>query len=175
MRRLVWRYCRCAPCRASPAQGNPQCTAHGVSGLFGGAQAQNICNAGVDGASLFVPVAGIARDRRQSVPGRDRRLRRFPHLGITLRVNATQVVIPDFNYNGVGNTVVGARQTLIAPAPLVEGALGIFRGLRGGDLALDVLGSAQLLPTSLIDDVHIDVNARTDRQYRTGARHRRAG
>ena len=140
------------------AQGNAQCNAFG-SGLFDGVQEKNICNAGVDGASVFAPVAGLLIVGGNPFLGATGGLGGLPHLGITLRVNGTQVVIPDFNYNGVGTTV-RARQTIYAPAPLIEGALGLFRGLRGGFLALDVLGSAQLLPTTLINDVHVDVNAR---------------
>ena len=80
-------------------------------------------------------------------------------MGLTLRANATKVVVPDFDYNGAGTTVA-AKQQIFAPAPLIEAALGVFRGIKHGNLALDALGSAQLLPTRLIDDVHIDVNAR---------------
>lgn len=141
------------------AQGNAQCATH-VSGPFGGTQARNVCDAAVDGASLFVPVAGILVTGGNPFLGATGGVGGFPHLGLTLRVNATRVVIPDLNYNGVGNTV-GVKQALLAPAPLIEGALGIFRGARNGAFALDLLGSAQLLPTKLIDDLHIDVNARS--------------
>ena len=141
------------------AQGNAQCATH-VSGPFGGTQAQNVCNAGVDGASLFVPVAGILVAGGNPFLGATGGLGGFPHLGVTMRVNATQVVIPDLLYNGVGTTV-GVKQTLLTPAPLIEGALGVFRGTAGGNLAFDLLGSAQLLPTKLIDDLHIDINARS--------------
>lgn len=140
------------------AQGNAQCATHS-SGPFGGTQAQNICNAAVDGASVFIPVAGILVTAGSPFLGATGGLGGLPHLGITLRVNATQIVIPDLKYNGVGTTVA-AGQTAVAPAPLIEGALGLFGGLRSGSLALDALGSAQLLPTTLIDNVHIDVNAR---------------
>jgi hypothetical protein len=144
---------------ALDAQGNTQCAMQST-GLFGGTQARNICNAGVDGASLFVPVAGILVSGGNPFLGATGGLGGFPHLGITMRVNATEVVIPDLLYNGVGTTV-GAKQTLITPAPLIEGALGVFRGIGGGNLAVDLLGSAQLLPTKLIDDLHIDINARS--------------
>jgi len=142
------------------AQGNAQCAASASGPLGGGAQAQNVCNAAVDGASVFVPVAGILVTGGSPFLGASGGLGGFPHLGITLRVNATQLVVPDAHYNGVGTTVAAA-QTVVVPAPLIEGALGIFRGLRGGSFALDALGSAQLLPTKLIDNVHIDVNARS--------------
>ena len=140
------------------AQGNPQCNAYGA-GPFGGSQEKNICNAGVDGASVFTPVGGLLVSSGNPFLGAIGGLRGLGHLGVTLRVNGTQVVIPDVNYNGSG-TIVRARQTIFAPAPLVEAGLGVFRGVAGGNLAVDVLGSAQLLPTNLFDDVHIDVNAR---------------
>jgi hypothetical protein len=146
----------CATARLS-AQGNAQCAARS-SGPFGGMQAQNVCNVAVDAAAVFAPVAGILVSGGNPFLGSTGGLGGFPHLGITLRVNATQVVIPDLNYAGVGTTVA-AGQKLVAPAPLVEGALGIFGGLPGGSLALDALGSAQLLPTGLINNVYIDVTA----------------
>ncbi len=140
------------------AQGNPQCASYS-SGPLGSAQARNVCNAAVDGAHLFAPVAGILITAGNPFLGATGGVGGFPHLGVTLRANATQIVIPDVNYNGAA-TVVGAKQKVIAPAPLLEGALGIYRGADRGFFALDLLGSAQLLPTTLIDDVHIDVNAR---------------
>ena len=140
------------------AQGNAQCNVY-AAGPFGNSREANVCNAGVDGASVFAPVAGILITGGNPFLGATGGLGGFPHLGLTLRANATSVVVPDFSYNGVG-TIVAAKQTILAPAPLIEAALGVFRGLGHGNLALDVLGSAQLLPTTLIDDVHIDVNAR---------------
>jgi hypothetical protein len=139
------------------AQGNGQCATH-VSGPFGGSGAVNVCNAGVDGASLFMPVAGILVAGGNPFLGATGGLGGFPHLGVTMRANATQVVIPDLLYNGVGTTV-GVKQTVLAPAPLVEAALGVYRGSARGNFAIDLLGSAQLLPTKLIDDLHIDINA----------------
>jgi hypothetical protein len=139
------------------AQGNAQCAAYG-SGLFGSGQAERVCNAAVDGASLFTPVAGVLITGGNPFLGATNGLGGFGHLDVTIRANATTVVIPDFSYNGEGTTV-GSQQKLFAPAPLVEGALGIFPGIHRGQFAVDLLGSAQLLPTTLIHDVHIDVNA----------------
>ena len=67
-----------------------------------------------------------------------------PHFSITARVNAAQVQLPDLNYDGNGPGAEGVE--VIAPAPLVEGSLGIWKGLAKGLLAVDALGSAQLLP-----------------------------
>jgi hypothetical protein len=140
------------------AQGNAQCNAYG-EGVFANVQAKNVCNAAVDGASLFMPVAGILITGGNPFLGATGGLGGLPHLGLTLRANGTELIIPDFNYNGNG-TVVGQQQKVFAPAPLVEGALGIFGGTgRSRSLALDALGSAQLLPTTLIKDVRIDVHA----------------
>jgi hypothetical protein len=144
---------------ALPAQGNAQCASRG-NGIPERTRQQNICDAAVDGATLFLPVAGILVTGGNPFLGATGGVGGFPHLGITIRVNATQIVIPDVTYDGDGNTVA-AKQKAIAPAPLIEGALGLYRGSRNGALALDLLGSAQLLPTRLIDDVHIDVNARS--------------
>ena len=142
---------------ALDAQGNAQCNAYG-SGIFGDARAANVCNAAVDGASIFAPVGGIIISGGNPFLGATGGLGGFPHMGLTLRVNATNVAVPDFGYNGVGHNVA-LQQKLFAPAPLLEAAVGLFRGLRHGAFAIDLLASAQLLPTRLIDDVHVDVNA----------------
>lgn len=141
------------------AIGNPQC-ADFHEGDPSGPQARNVCNAAIDGAALFAPVAGILVAAGNPLLGSSHGLGVLGRVAITLRVNATDLVIPDLSYDGSGTTV-GAKRTVLAPAPLVEGGMGIFRGTRGGSFALDLLGSAQLLPTRLIDDVSIDVNARS--------------
>lgn len=141
------------------AQGNAQCAAR-AAGSPAPTQEANLCNAAVDGATLFLPVAGVLVTAGNPFLGATGGIGGFPHLGVTIRVNATRIVIPDVSYNGVGTTV-DARKAVIAPAPLIEGAFGVLRGTRNGALAFDLLGSAQLLPTRLISDVHIDVNARS--------------
>jgi hypothetical protein len=145
----------CVP--AAGAQGNAQCNAYG-SGILGDQRAANVCNAAVDGASIFAPVGGILISGGNPFLGATGGLGGFPHMGLTLRVNATNVAGPDFRYNGVGNTVA-LQQKIFAPAPLLEAAVGLFRGVRHGAFAIDLLASAQLLPTRLIDDVHVDVTA----------------
>jgi len=156
MRRALLAVSLAALCAApAAAQTNAQCDGYGGTLV----RVANVCNAAIDGVAVFVPVAGALTTGGNPFLGSTGGLGGFPHLGITLRVNAAKVVIPDVNYDGNG-TVVGAASKILAPAPLVEGALGIFRGLADGTLAIDLLGSAQLLPTKLIDNVHIDVNAR---------------
>jgi hypothetical protein len=43
---------------------------------------------------------------------------------------------------------------------MVEGALGIYKGMSSGLLAVDLLGSAQLLPTDQFDNLTVDSGAR---------------
>jgi hypothetical protein len=81
------------------------------------------------------------------------------HAAMTLRANAVEVVLPDLNYNG-SSTTVPAGDKFFAPAPLVEGALGLYKGMAGGLLALDFLGSAQLLPTNQLDNFTVAADAR---------------
>jgi hypothetical protein len=69
------------------------------------------------------------------------------------------LVLPDVSYAG-GSATVPAGDNLYAPAPMVEGALGLYQGTTAGLFALDFLGSAQLLPTSQLGDFSVDVNAR---------------
>jgi hypothetical protein len=82
------------------------------------------------------------------------------HAAVTLQANAVQVVFPDLNYTG-SSASVPAGDKLWAPAPLVEGALGLYKGMPGGLLAVDFLGSAQLLPTNQIDNLSVDGGATT--------------
>ena len=82
---------------------------------------------------------------------------------LTLRANAVQVVLPDLNYNGSSATVP-AGDKLFAPAPLVEGALGVYGGCRRAARAWIFSGSAQLLPTDQIDNLSVDSSARHDRR-----------
>jgi hypothetical protein len=81
------------------------------------------------------------------------------HAAFALRANAVEVVLPDLSYNGSSSTVP-AGEKLFAPAPLVDGVLGIYRGTAAGLLALDLLGSAQLLPTGGSDHLTVDGDGR---------------
>lgn len=135
-----------------PAQANG-CAPYGATGSPG----HNVCQAALDGAAVFIPVAGILTTAGNPMPGSVDGVGR---IGIDLRVNATTVVLPDLRYNGIGTTVA-ARQSVVAPAPLIEGAIEVWPGFGRRFLAADLLGSAQLLPTHVINDLHIDVNARS--------------
>ncbi len=121
--------------------------------------AQRVCGAAVDGTRAFHPVIGVLVSGGNPTIGSAATLGGLGHASLTLRANAVQVVLPDLAYNGSSSTVP-AGDKLWAPAPLVEGALGVYRGVGNGLLAVDLLGSAQLLPTDQIANLTVDSGAR---------------
>jgi hypothetical protein len=138
---------------ASPAWAQtPEC-----SGYV--ANAQRVCAAAVDGTRAFHPVFGILVSGGNPTIGSASTLGGIGHASVTLRANAVNLVLPDLNYSG-SSTTVPAGDKLFAPAPLVEGALGVYGGMPSGLLAVDLLGSAQFLPTDQIDNLTVDPDAR---------------
>src|SRR5436190_688348 len=129
----------------------PECSAY--SG-----DAQRVCAAAVDGTRALHPVVGLLVSGGNPTIGSAATLGGIGHFSMTLRANAVQVVLPDLSYNG-GTATVPAGDKVFAPAPLVEGALGVYKGMPAGFGALDLLASAQLLPTDQIDDLTVDPNA----------------
>jgi hypothetical protein len=146
---LVAGLCLLTAVSSASAQA-PECTGY-VS------NAQRVCTAAVDGTRAFHPLLGILVSGGNPTIGTASTLG-FGHAVVTLRANATEVVLPDLSYNGAGTTVP-AGDKLFAPAPLVEGALGVSKGMSGGLFALDILGSAQLLPTTQIDNFSVASDA----------------
>jgi hypothetical protein len=137
---------------SSAAAQTPEC-----SGYM--SNAQRVCTAAVDGTRAFHPLIGVLVSGGNPTIGTARTLGGLGHASFTLRANATQVVLPDLSYNG-SSTTVPAGEKFFAPAPLVEGSVGLYKGLPTGLLAVDFLGSAQLLPTDQIDNVTVDGSAR---------------
>ncbi len=128
--------------------------------LIIGQQNINLCNAAIDGAEVFHPVAGLLVSGGNPVLGGIGTLGGFPHFALTLRVNATRLRTPDLSYDGTGTTVPKG-DVIFAPAPLVEAAVGVLPGFGpAGLFSVDVLGSAQLLPTGVVDNLTVDKNAR---------------
>src|SRR5262249_8643276 len=82
----------------------------------------------------------------------------FGHFALTARVNATRLRTPDLDYDG-SSTTVPQDQKIIAPAPLVELGIGIFKGVNGF-FSIDALGSAQLIPTNAVENLKVDKAAR---------------
>ena len=121
--------------------------------------AQRVCAAAVDGTRAFHPVIGVLVSGGNPTIGSAAALGGLGHASLTLRANAVELVLPDLAYSG-SNTAVPAGDKFWAPAPLVEGAVGIYKGMGSGLLAIDFLGSAQLLPTDQIDNLTVDAGAR---------------
>ena len=122
-------------------------------------QAQNVCDAAVDGTRLFHPIAGLLVSGGNPVIGTAQSLGGFPHFFIGVRANLVKVGLPDLNYDGSSSTVP-LDDEIVFPSPVVEGGLGIWRGLNHGLLSIDALGSAQLLPTNQVDNLTVDEDAR---------------
>ncbi|MEP6574498.1 MAG: hypothetical protein ABJD11_17485 [Gemmatimonadota bacterium] len=122
-------------------------------------QEYNVCNAAIDGAVIFHPVVGLMVSGGSPVIGSSRTLGGLGHVSITARVNASQLNLPDLKYDGTTTTVASHQKSWVG-APIVEVALGIFKGLPGGLLSIDALGSATLLPTKAIDNLSVDSSAR---------------
>ena len=141
-----------APAAAAQA---PECDAYAAV-----PRAERVCSAAVDGTRAFHPVAGLLVSGGNPVLGSGASLGGFPHFAVTLRANGTRLVLPDLDYDGTSSEVA-KDEDLFAPAPLVEAALGVWRGGRGGAFAVDLLASAQLLPTDAVDNLSIDDDARS--------------
>ena len=133
----------------------PQCPVTAVD-----QQSINLCNAAIDGAQVFHPVLGLLVSGGNSVLGGIGTLGGFPHFALTARVNATKLKTPDVNFDGT-STTVGKDQDFLAPAPLIEAAVGVLPGFGPSKfLSADVLASAQLLPTNQVDNLTVDKDAR---------------
>lgn len=120
--------------------------------------ARRVCAAAVDGTRAFHPLIGVLVSGGNPTIGSAGTLGGLGHASLTLRANAVELVLPDLNYNG-SNTAVPAADKLWAPAPLIEGVLGLYKGMPGGLLAVDLLGAAQLLPTDQIKNFTVDAGA----------------
>jgi hypothetical protein len=121
--------------------------------------AERVCAAAVDGTRALHPVVGVLVSGGNPTIGSAATLGGIGHFSVTARANAVEVVLPDLNYNGSSSTVP-AGDKVFAPAPLLEGSLGLYKGMPAGLLAVDFLGSAQLLPTDQIHNLTVDAGAR---------------
>ena len=119
-------------------------------------EASRVCNAAVDAVRAFHPVVGLLTSGGNPVLGRAGSLGGPARFAITARVNGTHVVLPDLSYDG-STAVVAKDDDLFFPSPLIEAAAGLIGG--HGLLGVDVLGSVQLLPTSVVDGLTVDPDA----------------
>jgi hypothetical protein len=115
---------------------------------------RRICDAAVDGTRAFHPIAGLLVSGGNPVIGTANTLGGLGTFSLTARANAADVVLPDPAYDGTPGAVPSSDE-LYAPVPLVEGAAGIYQGLPSGLLSVDLLTSAQLLPTNQIDRLSV--------------------
>src|SRR5207249_404658 len=118
--------------------------------------ATTACNTAVDAVRAFYPLAGMIVSGGNPVLGTARTLGGLGHVTLSARVNAIKAALPDptaANQSPVPTSFHGA-----VPAPMVEGALGLVKGMGGGLLSVDLLGSALILPTG-IDNLTVDSNA----------------
>jgi hypothetical protein len=154
MRVVSWSVALLVGAAAPLLAQNSQCTPYSIS-----ARTFNVCNAAVDGTRAFHPVVGLLTSGGTPVLGAPGPLGGLGHFNAVARVNATEVVLPDLTYDGT-TTTVARGEKLFFPSPLVEAGLGVFGGTGPGFLAIDLLGSAQLLPTTQVTNLTIDSTAR---------------
>jgi hypothetical protein len=88
-------------------------------------QAQNVCDAAVDGTRLFHPIAGLLVSGGNPVLGTAQSLGGFPHMFIGVRANLVKVGLPDLNYDGTSSTVP-LDDEIVFPSPVVEAGVGIW-------------------------------------------------
>ncbi len=117
----------------------------------------NLCNAAVDGLTIYQPIVGQLISGGNPELGRVGMLGGLGHFAVTLRVNVARVTLPSDTYDGSSN-VVPAGDEVTAPEPTIDVAVGIYGGMKNGLLAVDLLGAVQLLPGNA-DDVTIDPDA----------------
>ena len=120
---------------------------------------RRVCDAAVDGTRAFHPVAGLLVSGGNPVIGTANTLGGLGRFSLTARANAADVLLPDPEYDGAAGAVPSSEE-LYAPVPLLEGAAGVYEGLPSGLLSVDLLASAQLLPTDQIDHLTVDAGAR---------------
>src|SRR5207247_1516319 len=118
---------------AAPLAAQNEC-----SGLFDPALRPG-CELAVDAYHTAQRVGGIAISGGYPEPGAIGVLGGLGRAFASVRVTGVSAAIP--NPDGSQGAISG-----LVPASVVTGGFGIFRGLRGGLLARDLLGSATLLP-----------------------------
>jgi hypothetical protein len=137
------------PVIAGPLQAqNPSCDLVRLVSV----RVANLCDAAIDGTRAIHPVAGLL------VSGGNPVLRTrlggagLGRFALALRANAGRLQLPDLRYDGSTETVpAGSRLLFISP--LLEGSAGLYAV--PGRVAVEALGSAQLLPTNQVEDLQV--------------------
>lgn len=154
VRAVVVRLAALLALAAPLAAQNSQCTPYQAS-----ARTFNVCNAAIDGTRAFHPLAGLLISGGNPVLGDHGNLGGLGHFSLAVRATGARVTLPSINYDGT-STTVPPGDTVVAPIPSVDAALGLFKGSKSGFFGIDLLGSATLLPTTVIDNLTIDPDAR---------------
>jgi hypothetical protein len=117
------------------------------------------CQAAVDLARAYFPLAGMVVSGGNPVLAEGGTSARVGAVTLTVRVNGFQLHVPDLTSIEADGTV-HERSSVLAPVPVVEAQVGIFPGLANGFLAIDGLGSIQLVPNEdFADGIRADSNA----------------
>lgn len=132
---------------------NSQCAA-----LSSADNSRQTCDAAVDLTRAYHPIAGLLISGGNPLLGSAASMGGLGKFAVSFRANGAHIVVPDLAVDGSNN--VAQSDELFAPAPLLEGAIGLFKGLPNGMLSLDFLGSAQLVPNEkLVSDIRVDPDA----------------
>lgn len=139
--------------RSPLAAQNAQC-----SSLTTADNSRQTCNAAIDLTRAYHPIAGLLISGGNPLLGSDASMGGLGKFAVSLRANAAHIVVPELTVDGSSN--VAQSDEILAPVPVIEGAVGLFRGLSSGLLSLDFLGSLQLVPNEkLVDDIRVDGDA----------------
>jgi hypothetical protein len=120
-------------------------------------QAQAACNTMVDATKAFHPLAGMILSGGNPVLGSAATLGGFGHVSATIRINAIKASLP--NPDSAAQNPVPSSFDGYLPAPVIEAAIGLYRGQGGGLLSIDGLASAVLLPATRVQGMSVDPDA----------------
>ena len=120
------------------------------------AEAERACNTAVDAARVIHPLAGMLASGGNPVLGSAGTNGRVGRFSITGRLNTMEVSLPDPD-SAAEASVPSSFEGLVV-SPVIEMSAGLLPGFGNGILAIDLLGSAVLLPTTM-EDVTVDEDA----------------
>ncbi len=123
-------------------------------------QSGRICQAGADALTLFLPIEAALVGGGNPVPGSALALGKFGRFRVSGRVGLVRVTIPDASFDGTSDTVP-ADTRLLVPMPRFDLDVGILsKKLPLGTAAVDLLGSAVVVPMGASSRYRLDENAR---------------
>jgi len=122
-----------------------------------------VCNRAIDALKTFHPVAGVLISGGDPELGGARAMNGLGHFFVSARVNAVKIAAPNPDTSTGPTSIKG-----FVPAPVIEGGVGLYRGLSTGLLAVDGLFSASLVPTHAVDKLGVDSGATKLRNFALG-------